>query len=302
MRILPGSHRPIMQHWDAVLTDEHRKSLPRCHGMRAKPDPCHTKQVLGECYPEFYFGGSRESFGFNYTAPSRPLAHPFRYFSAEEVGGNPEGVQSAAIPSMNIYETAGFVAVVIPFFSDAWIEPQEGTASQVTDYRRHYVNTTNGRTARYWCVRTSTNGLHIKQLCDPGTKGHGKGALTGAVRRHVELFWNDLKRSHWIDSRSRLITINMQLKSNYVGVRYRITLMLEMTPLGAILPSYDVETRVLDTEMEELMGLYANIALGLVVFFCVLEWLIAALGSATDVNALAFPFFLFLFVWLVSMQ
>jgi hypothetical protein len=46
MRILPGSHRPIMQHWDAVLTDEHRKSLPRCHGMRAKPDPANAS------YPE----------------------------------------------------------------------------------------------------------------------------------------------------------------------------------------------------------------------------------------------------------
>ena len=75
-----------------------------------------------------------------------------------------------------------------------------------------------------------------------------------------------------MDSRTRVVALFMQLKSNYVGVRYRITLMLEMTPLGAILPSYDVETRVLDTEMEELMGLYANIALGLVVFFCVLEW------------------------------
>jgi hypothetical protein len=37
MRILPGSHRPIMQHWDTVLTAAHKQMLPRCHGMRTHP-------------------------------------------------------------------------------------------------------------------------------------------------------------------------------------------------------------------------------------------------------------------------
>jgi len=70
--------------------------------------------------------------------------------------------------------------------------------------------------------------------------------MTGVVRAAVENMWNDLKRGHYIDSMTRLVTITLQLKSNHVGVRYRITLMLELTSLGAILPSYDVETRILD--------------------------------------------------------
>lgn len=37
MRILPGSHRPIMRHWDRVLTEAHKEMLPRCHGMRTHP-------------------------------------------------------------------------------------------------------------------------------------------------------------------------------------------------------------------------------------------------------------------------
>ena len=37
MRILPGSHKPIMQHWSRILTPEHKAMLPRVHGIRPVP-------------------------------------------------------------------------------------------------------------------------------------------------------------------------------------------------------------------------------------------------------------------------
>ena len=37
MRILPGTHRPIMEYWSRVLTPEHKKMLPRVHGLRPAP-------------------------------------------------------------------------------------------------------------------------------------------------------------------------------------------------------------------------------------------------------------------------
>ena len=43
--------------------------------------------------------GSDATYGFNYTHPSEPLAHPYVYFSAEQLGSDPEGMVSAAIPS-----------------------------------------------------------------------------------------------------------------------------------------------------------------------------------------------------------
>ena len=49
-------------------------------------------------------------------------------------------------------------------------------------------------------------------------------------------------------------TLTLQLKSNNMGVGYRITLMFELTSLGAILPSYDVETRLRNTASESMMG------------------------------------------------
>ena len=36
MRILPGSHRPIQEHWERTLTPEHRAMLPRVHGVYAE--------------------------------------------------------------------------------------------------------------------------------------------------------------------------------------------------------------------------------------------------------------------------
>ena len=48
MRILPGSHRPIMQHWSQVLTPEHKEQLPRVHGLRPLPVP--EQQIA---YPEY---------------------------------------------------------------------------------------------------------------------------------------------------------------------------------------------------------------------------------------------------------
>jgi len=50
MRILPGSHKPIMEYWSRVLTPEHKAQLPRVHGMR--PDPTEKSPAYPECVPQ----------------------------------------------------------------------------------------------------------------------------------------------------------------------------------------------------------------------------------------------------------
>ena len=47
--------------------------------------------------------------------------------------------------------------------------------------------------------------------------------------------------------------------------------MFEFTSLGTVLPSYDVETRVLSRTAQRNMRTYAYIVLGMVIFFVVLE-------------------------------
>jgi len=47
MRILPGSHRPIMAHWDTVLRPDQKAMLPRVHGLC--PAPLSASEIA---YPE----------------------------------------------------------------------------------------------------------------------------------------------------------------------------------------------------------------------------------------------------------
>jgi hypothetical protein len=147
-----------------------------------------------------------------------------------------------------VLSSAQYVAVIIPFFSAEYLPDESGLAEDLIDYRLWQATTTGHRNRpRWWCVRLSHNGLHFRQLCDPTTEPiDGFGDMTGVVRRAVEEMFDELRRGHFVDARTRLVTLTLQLKSNHVGVRYRLKLVLEFTSLGAVLPSFDVETRLLN--------------------------------------------------------
>jgi len=267
--------------------------IRQARALGIDPDKCRTKQLSGVCYPELQpydtptvFSTERmdmADFGYNWTnGGASPLLRPWTYLSEDYIGSQKTGVMSAAIPSMRMMPTGGFVAIVIPFFSTAWIPEEEGAcdpaAGQVTWYKDTYVNTTSAnKRAAFYCVRLSWNGMHCHQLCDPTSVGVEaqmatlKGRNTGVVRGAVEMFWNDMKRAHYIDQRTRALQMTLQLRSNHIGVRYRVTLLFEMTSLGAVLPSYDFETRVDDGSRYRTMKIFMHIAMGLCAFFVLLE-------------------------------
>ena len=223
--------------------------------VRAASAECSTTLQLGQCYPDLkpLQQGSQDAYGYNWTLPGAEPSHLWRHFNSSDLGGNPAGVLSAAIPSLKRYDAGGFVAFVLPFFSETYLPDESGSAHEVSNAWLDRVNASNGKTARFACVRLSPNGEHVRQLCDPGTNGDGTGRMTGAVRVAVEEMWGDLKRGHFIDMTTRMVSIMLPLKSNHAGIRYRLTLMLELTSLGAILPSFDVESRPLDSSMVEAM-------------------------------------------------
>ena len=246
----------------------------------------NTPQTIGTCYPELYEYGptaySSESYGFNKSHPTMPLDVPFVHLTGAELGAAPS-VASAAVPSMQSYETDGFVALVLPFFSETFLAEERGPVESVVDHRLRMINTTNNRVARYFCARISRNGRDVHQLCDPTDAPDGAGFSTGVVREAIEDMWADLKRGHYLDARTRVLTITMQLRNNHLGVRYHMTLMLETTSLGAVLPSYDVQTRVLSDQHFADMKVAANLSLALCLFFAVLELVeIASSGAFSD--------------------
>jgi len=250
------------------------------------PASCATRHRCSrQAFGPLLTGNAREdktSFGYNWTEPLMPLKHPWIYHSDDFIGSSTEGQMSAALPSMRFMPNGGFVALIMPFFSTTWIEEERGLcdplANEVTWYQDHYVNTTSvNKRAAFYCLRLSWNGRECHQLCDETDIGHEeqmrtlKGRNTGVVRAAVELFWNDMKRAHFIDAHTRVMTITMQLNSNHIGIRYRVTLMFELTSLGAVLPSYDMETRVEDEGRAKTQLIFMNIAMALCGFFVLLE-------------------------------
>ena len=82
---------------------------------------------------------------------------------------------------------------------------------------------------------------------------------------------DSMKKGHWIDHRTRLITISMQMRNNNAGVRFVARYMFEITQMGAVLPSYDMETLVDDDQNTETQKLWMTISLGLTIWFAFLE-------------------------------
>jgi len=106
--------------------------------------------------------------------------------------------------------------MAIPFFSEVWLPDEKGTSIQVTDFRLHRASRDSDNVPRYYCVRIVWDGDWMHQLCDPNDPTTGR--TTGVVRAAVEEWWNDLKRAHWIDSATRVMTVTLPFYSNNAGM------------------------------------------------------------------------------------
>jgi len=241
---------------------------------------CFSAIYSESCIPELqgYHKGHADTapFGFNWTHPGEPLRHPWRHHSAEWLGANPSGVSSAAVASYRLFPSSGYVAIVIPFLSATLLPEQRGTADGVLDFRAFRLNRSSTRevgaprpSELYFCVRLSWNGEHLHQLCDPNDAATGR--TLGVVRAAVEEFFNDLKRAHFIDKQTRALSITMPLRSNYLAVRSRVTLLFETTATGTVIPSYDMETSVESSEKMQQTAFWLTIGLVMNSFFCGLE-------------------------------
>lgn len=232
---------------------------------------CRSKTIGHKCYPEMTSADfeSRTEFGYNWTHPDSPLAHPFKFVSAEDLGSHPGGPSSANPVSLKSYPPGGFVALIIPFLSDTWIADERGTYNTVTDFTKVAATRHNDKVPKYDCVRLVWNSEWIHQLCDPQDPNTGRS--TGLIRAAIEEFWNDLKRSHFIDYSTRAVAITATFSANNVGVRSRVSWMFEFTSAGTVLPSYDTQTRVVSSEKIDDTKLFTLAALGFTMFFCVTE-------------------------------
>jgi hypothetical protein len=229
-------------------------------GLAKGDDLFKAKRRFGPCYPNFGLvegvgTESQESYGFNRTHPDQPLSLPYKFLTSAEMGSDPSGQTSASIDSQyNVVPSSGFATIIIPFFSETFLEEENGHWSNVTDFRPAMYEVTSGRAEpNFWCIRLSWDGENIKQLCDPNNAGTNttgtadgpehKGETTGVVSAAVLTFWDDMKKAHWLDAQSRIVTLTLPLRNNHNGMRMRLSMVIQISANGGVLPSYDIDSR-----------------------------------------------------------
>jgi hypothetical protein len=173
--------------------------------------------------------------------PARPNREKFHFFSSAAHGLEGATFASPLSESSRVYTIGGYHAFVLPFFSTEYLPPQEGFSLEClednacTAYlhehgflapeETHQTHDLNNMTVRwpegratpelrrhgeYQCVRTSLNGVWMRQVCDPAAKAAGD-RLQGVVKTHVYAFWQELQDHHWVDFQTRYIAISLQV-------------------------------------------------------------------------------------------
>lgn len=236
----------------------------RMHAKDPAKYPCYANhscylQLEGEADP-----GDVKPFG---RANSHMSAGHFKWWPRSALGANTGGVPSASHISGRLYDSSGFVAAFRPFFSDTLLPDEEGpTPQSVRDFRLHEATPRNGRPARYRCARYSTNGNHTVQRCDPGVDG-----ATGVTRAMFAELVRFLKRGHWIDRQTALVSVSMQVSNQNEGVRFATRYIFEFSPLGGVLPSYDTESLIDNADVLTQRDLWLDVCLALIGWFSFLE-------------------------------
>ena len=104
------------------------------------------------------------------------------------------------------------------------------------------------------------------QRCDPGT--HGSNEVTRQMM--VEML-DFLKKAHFADAQTALITVGATLRNNNVGIKFSSKWMFEFTPLSGVLPSYFTETLIFNSERLEARAQWLFICLVITCWFAGLE-------------------------------
>lgn len=208
--------------------------------LRARPKQGDSSQGHRPLFGAYSNGGKRVSSANDEldTADYGYGGARFKHWTVEELGGNPAGVYSGATESTTRYPCDGYTAYIMPFFSSVPLRNVTWDASQEPPPPVPRSNR-NGAQMRYYCVRTSTNGVDVRQVCasDPG-------ANHDIVRHAAVDLMGALKEGHWLDFQTRLIDITLQLRSPNSGLMSRVNLLMEFPETGGLIPSFRILTKI----------------------------------------------------------
>ena len=79
-----------------------------------------------------------------------------------------------------------------------------------------------------------------------------------------------MKSAQFVDYQTRILSFTLPVRANHVQVKNRLTMMLQLTSTGGVLPSFELQSRV-DTVDYEYVFTVLVLNLSLVIMFVVNE-------------------------------
>ena len=89
-------------------------------------------------------------------------------------------------------------------------------------------------------------------------------------QRRMLQFWKDIKSAQFVDYQTRVLSFTLPVRANHVKIKNKLTMMLQLTSTGGVLPSFELQSRV-DTVDYEYVFTVLILNLSLVIMFIVNE-------------------------------
>jgi hypothetical protein len=121
------------------------------------------------------------------------------------------------------------------------------------------------RHGNYQCIRTSLNGIWIRQSCDPVSKA-SRHPIQGVVKNHAYAFWQELQDHRFVDFQTRFLMISLQIHSENAKLQSNTQLVFEFPLSGGITSSSLLMTARVDgfTNAEVSLWLHLTLAIFIV--------------------------------------
>lgn len=126
------------------------------------------------------------------------------------------------------------------------------------------------RHGSYQCVRTSLNGIWMRQVCDPVSK-ESNLPIEGTCKDHVYNMWQELQDHHYIDFQTRALVMSLQTYSANTKLESYAKMVFEFPLSGGITPSSLVSTARTDGTTNAEVGTWLYLSLTIFVSFLAFE-------------------------------
>jgi hypothetical protein len=174
----------------------------------------------------------------------------FVWWTHEQLGTLSDLELGNADLTVTSFPASGYAAYCLPFFSRVNLPTMEAPANEVMAASTEAVKLANSsvysesKTAEtgetwYYCIRTTVNGVWVKQACSDSNANGADGDL---VKGYALKWWDELAQMRWIDPLTHIVSLTGNFLSENARMEATIKFQFEFTIGDEVIPSFDVVT------------------------------------------------------------